>query len=65
MVISFLYTVWEEIDSNKKCIGEKMYPDVIIEICLTLGQVYHLPLRQTTGFIKSIFSLMSLDLVAL
>ena len=57
-----LYSVWKEIDPSKKRVGEKMYPDVIIEICLTLGQVYHLPLRQTTGFIKSLFTLMSLDL---
>lgn len=29
---------------------------------LTLGIVYHLPLRQTEGFARSVFSLMDLSL---
>lgn len=57
-----LFSVWKEIDPSKKRVGEKTYPDVIIEVCLTLRQAYHLPLRQTTGFIKSMFFLMGLDL---
>ncbi len=37
--------------------GQKQYSDVAIEACLVLRKVYHLPLRQTEGFVKSIFLL--------
>ena len=36
------------------------YSDLVIETALTLGLVFHLPLRQTEGFIASIFALMGL-----
>lgn len=38
------------------------YSDFAIETCLRLRLVYSLPLRQTQGFVTSIFSVMDLDL---
>ena len=38
------------------------YADFAIEVCLRLRLVYHLPLRQTQGFVESLFALMDLDL---
>lgn len=38
------------------------YSDFAIETCLRLRLVYSLPLRQTQGFIESLFRLMELDL---
>ena len=38
------------------------YSDLAIECLLTLRTVYHLPLRATEGFVRSIFELMGLDL---
>lgn len=40
------------------------YSDFAIMTCLEIRQVYHLPLRQTEGFMNSIFTLMGLDLRA-
>ena len=59
-----LYRHWREISTSKKVVGEKLYPDVIIEMCLTIKQVYGLKLRQSTGFIGSIFALMGLPSLA-
>ena len=39
-----------------------VYSDTSIEPMLTLGAIYHLPLRQTHGFTKSVFELLGLDL---
>jgi IS5 family transposase len=49
---------WKEIKGEKKVVAEKLYSDAIIECCLLLGKVYHQPLRQTQGFVKSILVLM-------
>lgn len=38
------------------------YSDFAIEACLRLRLVYDLPLRQTQGFVASLFELMDLDL---
>jgi hypothetical protein len=54
---SQLLSIWKEIDVRKITIGEQIYPDVIIEFCLTIKNVYHLPLRQTTGFLEDLLSL--------
>ena len=55
---------WRDISNQSKVIGKKRYPDLIIELCLTIKQVYQLPLRQSAGFLQSIFSSMELlDLV--
>ncbi|MFT7619593.1 MAG: IS5 family transposase [Planctomycetota bacterium] len=42
--------------------GQTKYSDLAIETALTLALVFHLPLRQTEGFIRSILELMGLDL---
>ena len=41
-----------------------LYSDLAIETALTLRLIYHLPLRQTEGFVESIVQLMGLDLSA-
>lgn len=59
-----VYREWREVSKRGKVVGEKQYPDLIIELFLTIRQVYHLPLRQCTGFLRSILVLMELpDLV--
>lgn len=42
-------------------VGQKRYPDLVIQCCLTLGKVTKQPLRQTTGFVKSLLMLMRLS----
>jgi hypothetical protein len=49
---------WKKIDPKKKVVGEKTYPDTIIECCLLLKNQFHLKLRQAQGFITSIFSML-------
>jgi len=43
------------------CGGQPKYSDMAITICLTLGVVYKLPLRQTQGLMRSIARLMGLE----
>ena len=40
----------------------KLYSDLVIETALTLRLLFKLPLRQTEGFLKSIFHLMNVGL---
>ena len=40
------------------------YSDAAILCCLTLREVFHLPLRQTQGLVGSIFRLLNLELAA-
>ena len=42
--------------------GQPKYSDFAIETCLTLGLIFHQPLRQTQGFVRSLLKLMGLDL---
>ncbi len=39
-----------------------VYSDLAIETALTLRLIYHLPLRQTEGFVESLLHVMGLDL---
>jgi hypothetical protein len=39
-----------------------LYADAAIECCLVVREVFHLPLRQTQGLIRSILELMQIDL---
>ena len=63
-------TVWLSRDSvdawtplkNGKRGGQPIYSDIVIETSLTLRLVFHLPLRQAAGFLKSILKLMDLYL---
>ena len=56
-----MYCHWQDASELGKVVGEKHYPDMVIEFCLTIKQVYGLALRQCTGFIKSVFALMGLS----
>ncbi len=42
--------------------GQAKFSDLAIKTALTLALAFHLPLRQTEGFVTSIFELMSLHL---
>ena len=42
--------------------AQRRYSDRAIETALTLGILFHLPLRQTEGFVGSLLRLMDLDL---
>jgi IS5 family transposase len=42
--------------------GKVTYSHLAIETCLTVRLVYHLPLRQTEGFVASLFALLKLPL---
>jgi hypothetical protein len=63
-------TVWLSRDAinawtppkNGKRGGQQIYSDIAIETSLTLRLVFHLPLRQAEGFLKSILKLMDLYL---
>ena len=44
--------------------GQRRYSDLAIETALTLRLLYHLPLRQTEGFLYALFGMMRLDLSA-
>ena len=44
--------------------GQRRYSNFAISTALTLRVVFHLPLRQTEGFLDSLLSLMGLDLKA-
>lgn len=41
--------------------GQPQYSDLAITLCLTVGMVYKLPLRQTQGLMRSIAKLMQLE----
>ncbi|WP_415157683.1 transposase [Parafilimonas sp.] len=49
---------WRQAPENKRG-GQKKYRALAIESCLVVRKAYHLPLRQTEGFIKSIFGLLN------
>lgn len=51
-----LLSVWREIDVRKVSVGEQIYPDAIIEFCLVVKYLYHLPLRQTTGYVEDLLA---------
>ena len=42
--------------------GKLIYSDLAVELCLTLRVVFGLALRQTQGFVRSLFKLMDLGL---
>ena len=52
---------WEAVGVGKRG-GQLQYSDVAIETALTLRLLFHLPLRQTEGFLRSIFGMLGLDL---
>jgi hypothetical protein len=42
--------------------GQRTYSDLAIEAALTIRRVFHLPLRQTEGFLRSLANLLELEL---
>ena len=52
---------WTAAEMGKRG-GQPIYSDITIETALTLKCVFHLPLRQSEGFLGSILKLMGLDL---
>ena len=44
--------------------GQLQYSNLAIEAVLTLRLIFHLPLRQTEGFVTSIFGMLGLELTA-
>ncbi len=52
---------WRETPSGKPG-GQRTYADIAIEAALTIRMVFHLPLRQTEGFLRSLAQLLELDL---
>ena len=52
---------WAPPDRTKKKRGrQRRYSRQAIETCLRIRAVYHQPLRQTEGFLKSLFALLNL-----
>ena len=54
---------WEAVGVGQRG-GQRPYSDLAIETALTLRLIFHLPLRQTEGFLTSIFGMLGLDLSA-
>ena len=52
---------WRAAPSGKPG-GQRTYANVAIEAALTIRMVFHLPLRQTEGFLRSLAQLLELDL---
>jgi hypothetical protein len=53
---------WNAKPKQRRRGGQPKYSNLAIETALTLRLIYHLPLRQTEGFVASIFDLMGLHL---
>ena len=56
--------MWEEQQKTGKRGKPKQFSNTAIETSLTLAQVFHMPLRQTEGFLASILVKLSPDLKA-
>ena len=54
---------WEAVGVGTRG-GQRQCSDLAIETALTLRLLFHLPLRQTEGFLTSIFGMLGLDLSA-
>lgn len=52
---------WKPAPSRKRG-GQRKSSDLVIETAITLRLVFGLPLRQTEGFLKSLFQMMAIDL---
>ena len=54
---------WSAAGAGKRS-GQLQYSDLAIETALTLSLIFHVPLRQTEGFLTSIFGMLGVDLTA-
>lgn len=50
-----------EVEASGRRGRQKTYSDAAIQACLTLKVLFGLPLRQTTGFVESLFKRVGLD----
>lgn len=57
-----LIAEWFSSESRAGRGTSQIYSNSAIEFCLILRHLYHQPLRQTRGFVASLFQLMGLDL---
>lgn len=44
---------------KKKIVGERQYPDSVIEMCLLVHFMYRLPLRQVQGYVQDLLAKMN------
>ena len=51
---------WKPVGLGKRG-AQLKYSDLAIETALTLRLLFHLPLRQTEGFVHSLFAMMGLN----
>ena len=51
---------WRETPSGKPG-GQRTYADIAIEAALTIRMVFHLPLRQTEGFLRCLAEMLEVD----
>ncbi|MFH1764810.1 MAG: transposase, partial [Gemmatimonadota bacterium] len=52
---------WREPPSGKPG-GQRTYANIAIEAALTIRMIFHLPLRQTEGFLRSLARILEVDL---
>jgi hypothetical protein len=45
--------------------GQRIYTNIAIQAALTIRMVFHLPLRQTEGFLRSLADMLEVDLLSL
>jgi hypothetical protein len=57
-ISSMVLQEWGNLIKKKKAVGEQTYPDSIIQCCLLIKLNYRLKLRQSTGFLSSLFLLL-------
>lgn len=55
-------SVWNEAEKNGKRGRDRKYSDLVILCCLSVRKVYHLPLRQCEGFIRSFFEITGIGM---
>ncbi len=55
---------WHPVENAdiRKSGGQRQYSDIAIQVCLTMRLIYNLPLRQTEGFMNSIFTILGVDI---
>ena len=53
---------WYNTEKTGKSGASQLYTDVAVQCCLTVREVFRLPLRQTEGFMNSVFHLGEIDL---
>lgn len=53
---------WHPSPEKKKQGRQTHYSDIAVQTCLVMRSVYHLPLRQTEGFINSLIKLLELSI---